>query len=63
MKKLKARIKCILLTGHRMEKYQIKMVDGMFGRIEAQKTKCIDCQYVQEYWVAKEKYRQPVRYY
>jgi len=45
-----------------MEKYQTKMVDGMFGRIEAQKTKCIDCQYVQEYWVAQEKGRQPVRY-
>lgn len=61
MKKFIKRIKC-LLDGHRMEKYQTKIVNGVYGKVEAQKTKCIDCNYIQKYWVAKENYRYPVIY-
>ncbi len=56
-----SRIKCLMLTGHRMGKYQSKIVNGVYGKVEAQKTRCADCQYVQKYWVIKEKLRQSVR--
>lgn len=61
MKILIAKIKCLVLTGHEMEKYQSKIVNGVFGKAEAYKNRCIHCKYIQNFWIIKEKNRHLVR--
>lgn len=61
MNKIILRIKCCLLTSHKMKKYQTKMVNGVYGKVEAQRTRCVNCFYIEKFWVAKEKLRSPVR--
>jgi len=62
MEKLIARIKCAILTGHEMEYYQSKIVDGLFGKVAATRRRCVDCFCLEKYWIVKEKGRPPIRY-
>jgi hypothetical protein len=61
MDKIITKTKCLFLTGHNMEKFQSTIVDGIFGKAEAYRTKCANCEYVEKFWVIKEKNRHLVR--